>query len=364
MSRLTPGIITLDKGLDLNTAKIAAPEGTLLDMLNYEQVDFMGQKRIDGYVRYDGSLGSYQDVIYRVVFADNTEASVGDVVFNGEEIVGVATSVDDAEVIKLAVINQNLIPRVGTHLSLGTVTSITELKDELDAVDQYEAVLENNAALRDRTTALPGPVAGLHWFNDRLYAVASMVKTPNRDGYELNDMTGRGPVLGLDNDMMYVGTAVLGGSDVDSDMASLFQSRSEQQALDELGDASQHGWEFVHQGWTVPFENGTSLYGSLAALNQNRKGVGVQGPTSISGNNGRPLSVTQKVNITNLPEQINGWKTSDSRTTYNLDVNALTHVDDWTIYADAFISWEGDKASPTLGPLVEYSPSATVKIEV
>ena len=45
----------LDKGLNLQTAKILAPEGSVLDSLNYEQVDFQGQKRIDGYARYDGS---------------------------------------------------------------------------------------------------------------------------------------------------------------------------------------------------------------------------------------------------------------------------------------------------------------------
>ena len=49
MSNLTPSSITLDKGLDLQSPKVVAPPGSILDMLNYEQVDFIGQKRIDGY---------------------------------------------------------------------------------------------------------------------------------------------------------------------------------------------------------------------------------------------------------------------------------------------------------------------------
>lgn len=55
MSELIPNVLALNKGLDLQSPKLVAPPGSVLDSLNYEQVDFQGQKRIDGYTRYDGS---------------------------------------------------------------------------------------------------------------------------------------------------------------------------------------------------------------------------------------------------------------------------------------------------------------------
>lgn len=364
-SRLTPELIPLDKGLNLQAAKIVAEPGSVLDSLNYEQVDFMGQKRIDGFVRYDGSLGSYQDVFYRL-FLTNPAYAVATVVYHSGAIVGVVVYGSD-DVVDIAVIDQNYIPQAGDVLSIGTVASVEELKESETPADQYEAVLRNNQTLRERTTELPGPIAGLHWFNDRLYAVASVSKVEADSGYMPNDDYSGYPVLAVDGNYIYIGSTIPG--DTSSDIASLFQSRTEQQALDELGDAEQYGWEFVHQGWEVPFEEGVSLYGSLVALNQNRQGVGVQGPTSIAGNNGKPLVLTQKVNISNLPVQVNGWKTSDSRTTYNLDVNALNDVDDWTIYADAFFSWDGESGVVSStgihsGALVEYIPNNSVEVEV
>ena len=363
MSDLNPGFITLNQGLDLQSPKIAAPPGTLLDSLNYEQVDFQGQKRIDGYVRYDGSLGSYQDDLY-VLGLSGMDTSPGDLIYNSnDELVGVTLAVQEDSV-TIALLNKNLLPTRNQELSIGTVVSVESLDDTASPSEHYDAILQANEVLRQRATTLPGPVAGLHWFNDRLYAVASVVKTPNSDGYEVNDTHERGPVLKVQGGNMYIGTAVRSAEDVTSDVASLYQSRTEQQAKDELGDAQEYGWEFVHQGWVVPFINGISLYGGLTALNQNRTGVGAQGPTSIAGNKGKPLSATQKGSITNLPLQVNGWKTSDSRTTYNLDVNALNEEDNWSIYADAFISWDRTSSAPVLGPLVEYSPTASVEVEV
>ena len=95
-------------------------------------------------------------------------------------------------------------------------------------------------------------------------------------------------------------------------LASFWESRTEQQVLNEDGPSGPYdfGWKFNHLGWRVPFEDGSSSFGELTSLNQNRQGVGVQGPTSISGDSGKPLVLTQKVNISNLPAQVNGWKTS------------------------------------------------------
>lgn len=370
MSDLTPAFIVLDQGLNLQVPKIAAPPGTVLDSLNYEHVDFQGQKRIDGYVRYDGSLGSYQDELYQLDLGGEAPREVGQAVLNDGALVGVLVAYDSG-IATIAILNHNLIPEEGQELNIGLVYSVQELKDIRTPELQYQNVLEANAALRERTTELPGPVAGLHWFEDRLYAVASVLKVDVGTSvvYHPNDVYDGLTILKVDGPYIYLGGMSTSGSVVGSDVASFFQSRSEQQAQDELGDPASYGWDFVHLGWEVPFENMTNLYGSLPSLNQNIQGIGVQGPTSILGNNGRPLVITQKVEITNQPLQVNGWKTSTSRTTYNLDVNALAELDNWSIYADSFFSWDGETGVVTARGidgtnLVEYSPTASVEVQV
>lgn len=66
MSNLSPEIMVLDKGLDLMTPSIVAPKGTLLECLNYEQVDFIGLRRIDGFQRYDGRTSPAEENIYYI----------------------------------------------------------------------------------------------------------------------------------------------------------------------------------------------------------------------------------------------------------------------------------------------------------
>src|SRR5690606_7784356 len=117
------------------------------------------------------SLGSYQDVLYSLELSDSNY-SIGDVVLSDESIVGVV--VGEGPVI--GIINQNYIPEQGDTLSIGTVLSSVELTNLTNVEEHYEEILASNQALRERTTDLPGPVAGLHWFNDRLYAVASVAK--------------------------------------------------------------------------------------------------------------------------------------------------------------------------------------------
>lgn len=363
MSDLNPGFITLNQGLDLQSPKIAAPPGTLLDSLNYEQVDFQGQKRIDGFVRYDGSLGSYQDDLY-VLGLSGMNASPGDLVYtSSDELVGVALAVQEDSVL-IALLNKNLLPTRSQELNIGVVVSVESLDATSSPEDQYTSILQANEVLRQRTTTLPGPVAGLHWFNDRLYAVASVVKTPNSESYEVNDMHVRGPVLKVQDRHIYIGTTERGGEDVYSDVASLYQSRTEQQAKDELGDALAYGWEFIHQGWEVPFFEGISLYGDLVALNQNRTGIGVEGPTSTAGSNGSPLTLLQNVEIVNTRPQVSGWKNYDNTSAYNLNPAYVQRSDDPTyVYADAYISWN-DEGTITVASedLVQYSSTNSVAI--
>ncbi len=342
-SRLTPEPIPLDKGLNLQAAKIIAPVGSVLDSLNYEQVDFLGQKRIDGYVRYDGSIRSDQDVFYGL------GGAAGEAFFANGQLVGVGVGNGYT-----AIIDHTKVP-----------DGATELAHTSSPQEQYNSILQFNQVLRNRVTGLPGPVAGLHWFNDRLYAVASV---PYVAGSAMPNQTYLGlPVLHSDGGRVYLGGNIAGAGH--GDIASIYQSRSEIQAQTELGNPDLFGWEFVHQGWSVDFRDGISLYGSLPALNLNLGGIGVLGPTPTDGRNGIALSVNQKAPISGRAPQVNGWKAFDTPTSYNISASYLEEADDEYLYADAYVVWDSETGEIDLpgafDPAIpEYLANATVEVEI
>lgn len=393
MSRLVPDMIPLDKGVNLQTAKIIAPPGSVLDSLNYEQVDFQGQKRIDGFSRYDGSkLATFDDYYVIVVSETFTGVANGLLGVDGE-VFAIVLDADNNGGVAVAVINEKLIPVAGDSVELidratgdagdaFTVVSTTAGVDwEADADAHYTQLLAYHKVLRKEVEALPGGVAGLHWFIDRLYAVADVVAV-SLDGTTPqifpNDVLSNGTeevkvldafvfdntrlvfIDSFDADGLWQveGTAVTRDGDsvgsvangfepfgTDAEIASFFESRSEQQVLEEDTTSLDFGWRFKDLGWKVNYENGISLYGSLPSLNQNIQGLGTQGPTSTTGNNGRPSALKQNVSISGKPAQVAGWKSTQTPTTYDLDVDNITSVDDVFIYADAFISWSGTSST-------------------
>lgn len=185
--------------------------------------------------------------------------------------------------------------------------------------------------------------------------------------------------LALLTDVELVGDEVLYNADgaavatlngeVDLVTASLFESRSIQQVLDEDDGTYDFGWKSVMHGWEVDFSDGRASYGSLVSLNQNRKGVGVQGPTSIAGTNGSPNALVQKLNITNTFTQVNGWKSSSTPASYALDYRDVQALDSTYVYADAYVSWNGETGE-VLAPgadgaeLVEYPATNTVEVDI
>lgn len=388
MSRLHPSLMVLDKGLNLQAPKILAPEGSVLDSLNYEQVDFQGQKRIDGYARYDGSvLSAFDDFVMLPVDTDYSGNDDRGLAFNpiSGKLFGIGLGAYDETVAMYAVLDETALPN-DYEWARDYIT---------DPEEHYTQLLANHAYVRNLVEQLPGGIIGLHWFRDRLYAVADLrvlqitgtvnilpndelvsgettftalsVRSSDGSAYVLVDVRG--------NITSFTVTRTSTTYSVEENhagiMATFWESRNEQQVLDEDGPSGPYdfGWKFNHLGWAVPFIDGSSQFGELTSLNQNRQGVGVQGPTSIAGNNGKPLVLTQKVNITNLPAQVNGWKTSTSPNVYSLEADALENVDDYTIYADAYFSWDGETGE-VVAPgitgegLTEYPATNTVVVDV
>lgn len=419
MSELSPALIALDKGLNLQTAKVVAPPGSVLDSLNYEQVDFQGQKRIDGFARYDGSLLPALNEYYVITAStDVSLVEVGALVFTeDDELIGVVVG-KAAPIVYIVIINENLIPAAADVLNViaypegvpaatfFTVATVeTGREAAADADEHYTNLLAFIQALKARVEELPGSIAGLHWFRDRLYAVAG-VTTVSLDGttpaifpndtlvYDgrtasVLDVRERDNTrIILIDDLDYDHWQTEGGEvfrsavsvgliangyeefDAETDFASFFESRSEAQVLEEDAPGPyDFGWRFKHLGWIVNFEDGVSLFGSLPSLNQNIEGLGIQGPTSITGESGRPLELKQNVDIDGMQAQVNGWKSSNTPTTYELDPDNLTSVDSLYIYADAFLQWDGDAntvSAPgiTTSTLTEYPANSTVEVEI
>lgn len=187
MSRLTPSLLVLDKGLDLQTAKILAPEGSVFDSLNYEQVDFQGQKRIDGYARYDGTLLPAFDEYYLLNFTPSSgwtgfPDDVNTNLFVNGKLwaVAIKNANEAGNSAYIQILDYSLEVGIGDSIfvgdtSIGDITSLMKGSESGVSIStHYDNLLELSSTVRTRVTTLPEPIAGLHWFKDRLYAVAGV----------------------------------------------------------------------------------------------------------------------------------------------------------------------------------------------
>lgn len=188
MSELVPTMLSLDKGLDLQTAKIIAPPGSVLDSLNYEQVDFQGQKRIEGYARYDGTALPALDEYYDLTVEDSTDVVSGSVLRYQGKVFGSVAVVEDNVVRYTRLDSTVILPTSATvdvvskGVDAAVLTSVSVVSDVAGkdsgatAEAHYVNLLAAMDSLRSNVEHLPGPIAGLHWFQDRLYAVAGLQK--------------------------------------------------------------------------------------------------------------------------------------------------------------------------------------------
>lgn len=419
MSTLIPAVQVLDKGLNLQTAKIIAPPGTVLDSLNYEQVDFQGQKRIDGYVNYDGKPSGIEDNIRLLSTFGEEDGQYtvdNDIVRIDGMVVGqrYGEEYDDStDTLYYVVVVDNFraLARVSGVLTLSEATFL----DDEQVMQRYR---EYAYYAGDRIGKLPGQVSGLHWFGDRLYAIADLpvIRVSSLDGYaprpgdsievEYYDDYGyhlsAHEIVGVREEgeeylLMIPTDRVMKWKDSGVDTAyvypyntqnsqtfsvsdftpiipsdfyksSFFEALTHQQARDETDEEfPEGGWKFCHHGWLVEFSEGSSAFGDFPSVNQNLQGLGIQGPTTTGNGTGSPTVLTQSVNISGTQAQVSGWKSSSEPGAYTpRPTDIAIEGDGDFIYADAFVSWEGGViTSPShTDTLVEYTANNTVEVDV
>lgn len=214
MSDLRASVIPLTQGLDLTTPKMLATPGTLIDCLNYEAVDEGGLARIAGYDRYSGNTDVSISKFYRITSSSSTSGfSPGDIIASDDwesflgggsantpksanalrKYVGVVLatgggggdnylifapfdySIDFATTELLSVGKLNLT--TGAIASGSVAVDVVELDRQYlgNGPTYYNQLVAYQNTLRGFVADLPTVAVGLHWFGDRLYAVAGAI---------------------------------------------------------------------------------------------------------------------------------------------------------------------------------------------
>lgn len=178
MSNLQPSVIPFGEGLDLQSPKLIASPGSMLDCLNYEIVDKLGYSRIDGYMPYDGNV-SLKD------FPEFKVYDTGQTIMTGLAGASANTPIEDSDnnivgfAFSVTVVIGGSIGRVkyisftgasklvnvtvnGIACNLDGYVETTITQTEMIALDTY---------LRSLVTPLHKRAQGLHWHRDNLYAV-------------------------------------------------------------------------------------------------------------------------------------------------------------------------------------------------
>lgn len=168
-------------GLDLQSPKLVAKPGSMIDCLNYEIIDRQGYSRIDGYMRYDGNV-SYKDVPDLSVIADRVITSViahpssktnKPILDADNNIIGylfsftsVSTSAADITYISFTgtkMLEGAICDGVTMDSTDSTFSESTQTQTQMNALAAY---------LYGLVEPLREMAVGLHWFRNSLYAVA------------------------------------------------------------------------------------------------------------------------------------------------------------------------------------------------
>ena len=352
MTELVPSVVPLVQGLDLVSPKIVAPPGSMLACSNYELVDFSGYRRIDGYERYDGKTSPSITRYYRYTTEDPIDDYVvGDILGTSEwfRVLGGGGSSPKATTSYLGVVVDTytevinevevnvvvFVPYVNnTDLTTAVISEIRRLDTATETLvnpttvvnilNGYDAFGGNTAdyvtqllayqeVLRNLITPLPSVPVGLHWYDDRLYAVAGAKKlifsTAGVGTYGYPEAgasitsTGGGTALVLASDITsgsspkveltildyYTGTwegeTVAGvsydpmGLDIplainsvsaNETVAHLWEARSDVLTISEELPPLRFGWKPVFHNWIVDFDNGNVAAGFYDKVERNQ----------------------------------------------------------------------------------------------
>lgn len=422
-------MVPLNAGLDLRSNRLLGQPGSLSDCLNREIVDSIGLKRIDGFEPYDGKCSpALKDFFYiqntsygvnlSADFPDNALLAVsGDTQPFGKVVD--TTSADGVYRILYARINRDLEPASGENVvvlgeannfvATGGVFAGSTLADAPTTVASMNSY---SAVLRSDIGALPETPIGLHWFRDRLYAVATDRALHFTSGgtvepqvnyfirgatsgtiakiLYISDITGSwglGTAAGLMQYQLVSGTGFTGtevleysndvafgstlssnvanyasSGSIDTEYSSLWQSRNERQAIEE---SATSGWSWIEHGWEFGYESGSSDIGRFTKIEKSSdnnftfdSGDEYSEPVSIyNGSNvvGASLSPGTYPIVTTearVDQGGSGWKTNASSTAWADSAALITAVDAAdSNYAYANI-WYGGTASGPFG----YSP--------
>lgn len=205
---LVPSVVQLNKGLNLSESPFTVEVGSLLSCNNYEITDSDGLRKIDGYEPYDGSISPSNTSLYILDVPDASAFAAGNILvatlnpYSGQTLtspvmVGYVVATDNAlDDVTVAVTNLDYLSvssgickldTIAGGLTSTTITNITEGSAYYATEALYFAALTaSQTFLRGAfyKRSLGASADGLHWFRDRLYAVAPLaeIRVRGRNG--------------------------------------------------------------------------------------------------------------------------------------------------------------------------------------
>lgn len=326
------------------------------------------------------------------------------VIAGSENIFGIVvelTAIGGEDTINYARINRDFEPKVGDNVTtLGGSVNFPVSTAPLSANEGYAVPLEAKAiidkingfsgTLRSRISDLESTPIGLHWFRDRLYAVVDEAILYFNSGGTTELMpnmliegatsgaTGRVLDIVLKSGTWAAGTAngailiertntaafttsenidvtsapttsniatlrAKVSGDIEARFAGIWQSRSEQQAQDELNDADDAGWKRIESGWEVDYIEGLSDSGVLTRIERGKENnfiyaVGDEEGKSIIFRNGAKIPTDSPagggLSGTKVSSGDPGWKDSDNTAIFATTQDALDSTDSRYLYGD------------------------------
>ena len=383
----------------------------MIDNIGYRGID--GFNKYDGHLSpsiEDWRVITDFDYVGSVVTAYPVGSAL-EVNSNQDKIFGIVLGHDDvSKIIYYARVNRDYEPIAGDTINVvggatgnfvcdaDPVSGSSEKPAADTAKDFIDDLNTYNGVLRGQIGSLHDTPIGLHWFRDRLFSVVderSMTFTgggttellPNQyiEGdasgaqgrvlkitltggtwaggnaagtieYELLSSTDFSSTEDLDvypDDTFTTpdttGIATLGTIGATATTAGLWQSRTEQQAVDELSDVSLAGWSKIDLGWEIDYIEGDSSSGEFTRIQRGQENnfTFTSSSTSTAGtngvwntfHNGAILPADSPTGGTTAPGRVSngdpGWISSTATTAYATTSTSIESDDSAFLYGDS-----------------------------